>query len=199
MADLEARFSGQPLGLSLAWLSATTPEQQMIALERMLDSCYIRLVDARKHNQDHDEDALSIQVVNMLEAAGVDAAHDRKIGGHCDITVKAMNNFLWIGEAKIHGGYDWLDAGFLQLSSRYGIAQRGRDRGEIIIYHRGKHSADILRKWKIKLEAEHAEVAVTEDKIEPDLYFRTTHKCDASGLDFCTRHKIVPMYFAPKK
>jgi len=135
----------------------------------------------------------------MLEMAGLQATHDTQVGGHCDILVKAKNGFQWIGEAKIHRAYGWIDDGFLQLTKRYGLAQDGRDHGEIIIYHRGRDSARVLKTWKAKLLSERVEVAEVEDRIDGALYFRTLHKCEASGCDFHTRHKIIPLYFNPPK
>ncbi|WP_170515622.1 hypothetical protein [Ruegeria atlantica] len=199
-AVLAKAYEGQPIGQSLAWLGAKTHDQRLLALRPMLEDCYRSLTDNRQVNQGHSEDALSQEIVDMLYRQQVDAAHDRRNGGHCDITVKARDGFFWIGEAKIHGGYQWLFDGFDQLSTRYAVAQFGRDNGEIIIYHRGQNSRLVLENWRDKLLEERSNVELVNDGIESGrLFFETKHNCVASGFDFFTRHTIVPMYHAPAK
>ncbi len=198
--ELLKAFEGQPLGQTLGWISAKTHDQRLIVLRTMLDDCYRCLTDNRQVNQAHSEDALSQEIVDMLVRSQVDARHDNRVGGHCDVTVKARDGFMWIGEAKIHGGYDWLFDGFAQLSTRYGLAQYGRDNGEIIIYHRGGNPKNVLETWRDRLLAERKNVTLVSDGIEKGiLAFETRHVCDASGYNFITRHVIVPMYHAPLK
>lgn len=199
-SDLEAMYSGQPLGQTLAWLGAKTHAQRLIALREMLQDCYRCLTDNRLINQNHSEDALSQEIVDMLCRQQVDAAHDRRVGGHCDVTVKARDGFFWIGEAKIHDGYQWLLDGFDQLSTRYGLAQYGRDQGEIIIYHRGKNSRKVLEHWRDRLFKNKVSVTLLSDEIiHGKLFFETSHKCEASGYTFIIRHTIVPMHHSPAK
>ena len=198
--ELMVIHDGTPFARTLGWLAAKTHKQRLVVLRSMLDDCYLRLTDNRQVNQGHSEDALSLEIVGMLSVSQVEASHDNRIGGHCDITVKARDGFLWIGEAKIHSSYDWLLTGFEQLSTRYGLAQYGRDNGEIIIYHRAANSKGVLEKWRDKLIAERGQVSVVKDEIDQGrLNFETKHNCVASGYDYFTRHVIVPMHHAPEK
>lgn len=199
LSDLILRHEGTPFGLGLAWLATNSHKGRITVLEGLLNDCYRHLSDNRHLNGKQSEDELSTQIVGMLEMAGIQASHDTQVGGHVDILVKAKDGFQWIGEAKIHGAYDWIDDGFLQLSSRYGLAQYGRDHGEVIIYHRGGKSAHVLNTWKAKLLEDRPEVTLVEDRVDPELYFRTTHECEGGGCTFFTRHKIVPLHFKPKK
>lgn len=199
LSELIAMNDGIPTGYQLAWLAAKSHDERIGILEDLLDNCYRHITDNRHLNGSQSEDELSVQIVGMLEMAGLQASHDTQVGGHCDVLVRAKNGFQWIGEAKIHGAYDWIDDGFLQLTKRYGLAEEGRDHGEIIIYHRGRNSAIVLTNWKTKLLSKRPEVTQVEDRIDGALYFRTVHVCKASGCNFYTRHKIIPLYFAPTK
>jgi len=181
---------------------ATDTTQRVRALERLLDRAYRKLVDGRKDFANLSEDGLSNIICTILSTIGIDAKHDVKRGGHVDITVEDhATNFLWIAEAKIHRGASWTDAGFLQLTTRYGRSMRGRDHAEILIYHLegSKPSAAILSDWKEHIEQNYEHVSVVGDHIVPDLYFRTEHACNGSGLPYYVRHTIVPMTHAPEK
>lgn len=193
-------MQGGKLPYSVRWPMAQTHEERFAIVEELLDECYVRLSDGRQHNQTHSEDALTQNVVDMMSAAGVRAERDIQIGGHADIVVRSQDNFLFLGEAKIHRGYKWLFDGFKQLSTRYGLAQLGRDRGEIVIYCRKRDAGLVLRAWQRMLLRERPEVTVVSEDIENGgLNFKTSHVCKASGCNFHIRHKIVPLYFAPQK
>lgn len=199
LADYLKFFGGAPGGRAVRWQIARSHDERLEILEEALAQCYSNLVDTRGLNESRGEDELSMQVANMLSTAGISARHDRHINGHCDIVVDADNGFMWLGEAKVHKDYGWLDDGFLQLSTRYGTAMAGRDRGELIIYHRAGDSLSVLEIWKSRLVAARPEVEVCADIVEPNLFFRTRHKCPNSGCTFHVRHAIIPLMHAPKK
>lgn len=199
LADYLKFFSGTPGGRVIRWQVARTHEERLAVLEEALDDCYSSLVDTRGLNEDRSEDELSMQIANMLCMAGISARHDRHINGHCDLVVEASDGFMWLGEAKIHKDYKWLDDGFLQLSTRYGTAMLGRDRGELIIYHRAGDSIGVLRTWRDRLVTDRPEVEVTSEIAEPSLFFRTRHNCPNSGCSFYVRHTIVPLRHNPGK
>jgi hypothetical protein len=188
-------------GRVLRWAFAPSHDERVSILEEVLGQAYAALVDIRGilAKEDRGEDEISMQVVQMLNAAGISAVHDQHVNGHCDIVINHSSGFRWLGEAKVHKDYGWLDDGFLQLSTRYGTALAGKDHGELIIYHRGGKSATVLEEWKGRLIAAHDLIVVTEDKIDTDLFFRTAHKCANSGCDFYVRHTIIPLQHDPKK
>ncbi|WP_298559383.1 hypothetical protein [uncultured Aliiroseovarius sp.] len=188
-------------GRVLRWVFAASYEERIAVLEEVLSQAYSNLVDIRGiiAKEDRGEDEISMQVVQMLNAAGISAIHDQHVNGHCDIVVDHDSGFRWLGEAKVHKNYGWLDDGFLQLSTRYGTALKGKDHGELIIYHRGGKSATVLKEWKKRLLSSHDIVSVTEDKVDSDLFFRTKHPCVNSGCNFFVRHTIVPLMHDPKK
>lgn len=188
-------------GRVLRWEIAASHDARIQVLEEVLTDAYASLVDVRGvlAKEDRGEDEISMQVVQMLNAAGISAVHDQHVNGHCDIIVEHRSGFRWLGEAKVHKDYGWLDDGFLQLSTRYGTALEGKDHGELIIYHRGGKSAEVLSEWKTRLTDQHQDVIVAEDMILKGLYFRTEHDCANSGCRFFVRHTIVPLQHDPKK
>lgn len=192
-------FGSTAGGRVLRWQFAAKYSDRLVILEEALQQCYSNLVDTRGLDEDRGEDELSMQIVNMLTMSGIPAQHDRHINGHCDIVVDNYSGFMWLGEAKIHKDYGWLDDGFLQLSSRYGTAMEGRNHGELIIYHRAGKSKSVLTEWRDRLLKQHEDVKLTEDIADPKLYFRTKHTCPNSGCDYYVRHSIVPLLHDPKK
>jgi hypothetical protein len=186
-------------GFIIDFLLAPNHERRTDALEKILDFIYNGLVEQRAQNYQLSEDALTVQIVQGLKLLGIQATHDQQNGGHCDITVEAADQYYWIGEAKIHTGYNWLADGFKQLSTRYGVAQPGRNKGEIIIYCKNKDARSVLENWAAKMRSDFPGTEIFEDNIGTSLRFRTQHKCQSSGLNFYTRHRILPLYFKPEK
>ena len=127
------RMHGTPTANSLKWALLLTMEQRYDLLESILESTYGRLIASRQvlPKAKTSEDQLSVQIINMLGSFGISAHHDVQDGGHVDIHVEGPpgSGFLWIGEAKIWDGPKYIEGGFLQLSTRYGTAMDGRDRG----------------------------------------------------------------------
>lgn len=192
-------FPSDVLARMIRWKVAKTPEQRVAIIEEALDDAYGRLIDQRGLARHRSEDELTMQVANMLCHGGIDAHHDRHVNGHCDLVITASNNFLWLGEAKVHGGYDWLDSGFQQLSKRYSSALTGRDHGELIIYHRQGNSREVLEMWQARVAPDGGHVRLVEKLQPPTLSFRTVHACPNTGNDFHVRHVIVPLQHAPTK
>ncbi|MFB7146088.1 hypothetical protein ACWGMK_13270 [Agrobacterium deltaense] len=185
-------------GNFLGYHFASNHEDRLLALETILEHCYDSLVSDRQLSQNFNEDALTTQIVRQLQLIKVEATHDTRTGGHCDIHVTGADRFLWIAEAKIHRDFGWLQKGFAQISTRYGVAGYGRDHGEILIYCRVKEARKILEEWKNRLITARKDVNLVEDLKSPNLHFRTCHQCATSGLPFYIRHRIVPLYWAGK-
>lgn len=195
-----ADFNGGVLPPIIRWQFARSHDDRFEIVEEVLDECYRRLVDGRRNNQDHSEDAMTQHVVDMMATAGIPAEHDPEVGGHVDIVVRANGGFLFVLEAKKHTSYKWLLDGFRQLSTRYGVAQTGRDRGEVLIYCRVQRGDRVLEKWRERLFAAINGLELTEpDDGKGGLYFRTQHTCQSSGSPFKVRHKLVPLYHNPEK
>ncbi len=183
----------------LRWQFASGHEDRLEILEEALAECYSRLVDGRKIDADLGENQLSKQVAQMLSFGGIAARNEQDVNGHCDIVVEGNHGFMWLGEAKVHKSYGWLQDGFSQLSTRYGTAMFGRDHGELIIYYRGGNAIEVLREWKKRLLASDSEIELLEDISNSNLFFRTSNICKNSGCKFFVRHTIVPLSHSPEK
>lgn len=186
-------------GHVLAYHMANDHASRVLALEEVIEYSYISLVKNSHLNQAQSEDELSVTIVEQLKLLAIHASHDTQTRGHCDIHVEGADHFLWIGEAKIHNDYAWLEDGFKQLSTRYATGGYGQDCGEIIIYCRVQNGAAALREWNKRFQEAFKDVEIVEDAIDTRLWFRTRHTCENSGLPFHIRHRLLPMHFNPKK
>lgn len=192
-------IDGTVAARALRWQLAKNSAQRVAIIEEALDDCYSRLVDQRGLARDRSEDELTMQLAHMLCMTGIEARHDQHVNGHCDLVIAARDNFMWLGEAKVHSSYGWLQSGFQQLSTRYGTALAGRDHGEMIIYHRQGNSLSVLEEWQTQVETLGLQTEVLERVAPPKLSFRTRHVCPNSGCHFKVRHVIVPLQHAPQK
>jgi hypothetical protein len=148
-----------------------------------------------RHND--SEDRLTIEIKGLLCCLGYNASHDSKIGGHADLVVR-KNNFIWIGEAKIHSSYDYLWQGFQQLSTRYSIGDSNQRDGGILIYIRSKNTESILQKWRAHLLSKNlAGYACSPCQMRPISFF-SVHTHERSGREFKVRHMPVILHFDPK-
>lgn len=203
IARLRKAYADTPFGASLEYVLAQDYATKLAALQSAVDfAC--NLLEQHKHKKQGadkkglSEDEITVQICEMLEMAGFQAAHDTEIGGHCDIVVKGNNHFLWLAEAKKHDTYDWLDKGFKQLSTRYSTGTMGQDHGEVLIYCYTKDAKTMLVKWREELQARNANLITIDSSTGNALVFHSTHKHASSGLDFHVRHKAIALYWDPK-
>lgn len=185
----------QEIGLAL--ILATCAEDILAQVDRAIDYALQEFSRTPKERQNRSEDALSIDLVTCLKCLGFQASHDTTTGGHCDIVIDGNFNFLWLGEAKIHDGYDWLLKGFEQLDSRYATAIKDQDHGGIVIYHFGERADRVMDKWEAHLRAKRADVNV--DARQPgELVMNTCHIHARTGRPYYVRHVIASLYWNPK-
>lgn len=149
------------------------------------------------------EDRITIDIVGRLKTLSYDAAHERKIGGHVDISVRDNSQgFLWLGEAKIFkGSYAYLYKGFLQLATRYSSGLHKKDCGALLIYIRHESAADIVANWKNALKTRIAkipELTFRDCPDRPDFAWYSTHKHHRSGRPYTMRHIGLVLGFDPK-
>src|SRR5262249_17512116 len=123
LRDLQLMFgTSTPDQIRLNMMFATTHAERVAQVEAAIDWIAQEHSKTRQHRYERDEDALTTDIITDLKALGFDASHDTDYGGHGDIVIEARDDFLWLGEAKIHRDYDWLMKGFLQLDTRYANA-----------------------------------------------------------------------------
>ncbi|SFB30332.1 hypothetical protein [Azotobacter beijerinckii] len=177
----------------------TTYKEFIKILYRDLDEIVGILQENPELRKNDKEDRITIDIVNMLTTMGYDAAHERKIGGHTDVSIRGKNNFLWIGEAKIHGNYDHLTEGFQQLCTRYATGDSNQDYGGLLIYIRNKDAKNVITTWKSRIsDFELDDYTVQDCNQRPDMVFFTTHKHERSGRPFNVKHIGISLYFNPK-
>lgn len=203
VAQLRQNCAGTPLGAGLEYALAQDHAARVAAVQAAVDFACNQLEQHKHKKQGGDkkgisEDELTLQICEMLVMSGFQAEHDADIGGHCDIVIKGRDLFLWLAEAKKHDGYDWLDKGFQQLSTRYSTGMAGQDHGEVLIFCYSRNAKKMLENWRIQLAAKNPSVQTMACSSGNPLLFHSRHKHEASGLDFHVRHKAVALYWNPK-
>jgi hypothetical protein len=110
-------------------------------LYKELDAVIDEIERTASLRQKDGEDHITSDIVLGLRRAGYNATHDAYSKGHADIKV-AQDEFVWLGEAKIHDGYDYLLKGLKQLLSRYAT---GREKGSgLLVYIKGGNASAVL-------------------------------------------------------
>lgn len=186
-----------PLEITLGLIFATSPEDFLPLVNKAVDWASDEFARTPKERQDRSEDGLSIDLVTTLKALGFNASHDTTVGGHCDVVIAEKFGFLWLGEAKIHKGYDWLLKGFEQLDKRYATASASQDQGAIIIYCFGKRVDIVMERWKAHLEASRVDLTFSDDPLSSQ-GFLTTHTHRRTGRDYTVRHIFVSLLWDPE-
>ena len=183
---------------SLALIAATSADDILARVDPAIDHILQEFSRTPKERKDRSEDGLSIDLITSLKHFGFQASHDTTTGGHCDIVIDGRFDFLWLGEAKIHSGYDWLLQGFNQLDSRYATAIQGQDRGGVVIYHKGPRVDQVMDGWAEHLANERPDVTI-EPRKAGDLVMNTRHVHERTGREYHVRHVIVSIHWSPKK
>lgn len=143
------------------------------------------------------EDRITIEIKNSLCLLGYNASHEQKVGGHTDLLIR-KNEYLWIGEAKIHSSYDYLWEGFQQLATRYSVGSNNQKDGGLLIYIRVKDAKQVMEKWKDHLSSKQLSNYSLDSCLKRDLAFFSKHKHDRSGELFRVRHIGITLYFNPQ-
>jgi hypothetical protein len=176
----------------------STYEEFVKVLYEDIDDCVRRIEEDPKVHRYDSEDRLSREIINML-SVWYDASHDELIGGHSDVVVRGPRGFLWVGEAKIHSGYDYMLKGFQQLATRYLRGNPLSDQGALLMYIRNQDCAKVVEKWGETLAGEKLPgYRVEECPSRKELGFRTVHKHRSSGRDVMIRHIGLNVHWDPQ-
>ena len=176
-------------------MAAETNEELLIQVERAVAIALQEMVGNRKYLVGTSEDARTVQLVSMLRMAGFPAVHDRKIGGHTDISISLLDNFLWIAEAKNWRGPAWAFKGLRQLLTRYATGMPGQENGAVILYIDYDEASGFVTKWREALEKLQTE-AHAIGIVQP-LQFSTKHTHVGAGTQFTVKHIGVPLFWGP--
>lgn len=200
LADLIARAAGKP-GAEIAIGLLLMPDYSEFVriVNRAIDISLRRMAENPELRKDRKEDELTIELVTLLRQIDIDAHHEAKVGGHCDITIRGHSDYLWLAEAKRDNqGIDWLYQGFQQLNTRYSTGLPQHDQGGMILY---LYSPNILARmniWQHHLGETHQGIAFTACDNNP-LSFISTHTHERSGLPYRVRHIPLSLHFEPKE
>jgi len=154
------------------------------------------LEDGRKETRKDSEDRLTIQIVSNLKTRGYNASHETQVGGHCDILVEYLD-FRWIGEAKIHSDYAYLDKGFQQLTTRYTTGKANQNQGGLLVYIKIKNACQVMERWENEIKTRNSGLTTYKEDSE-SLSFFSKHIHEASGNEYITKHLAVLLHFDPK-
>lgn len=187
------------LANSILRRTASTYEQFVDVLYKDLDEIVSIFQENPELRFEDTEDRLTIEIVSNLRSMGYNAGHETKVGGHADILVRGKGNSLWIGEAKIHNGYDYLFKGFQQLCTRYSTGDISQDCGGLLIYVKNKDFKSVIDSWKQDIEGRGLDgFSMSDCSNRANFSFFTEHKHERSGTAFKVRHLGISLYFSPR-
>ncbi|WEY37752.1 hypothetical protein [Paraburkholderia sp. SUR17] len=168
-------------------------------LYRDIDQCVAKIEEDPHIRSKDGEDRLTAELIAMLCSRMYDASHDEKVGGHSDIVIRHPAGYLWVGEAKIHKDYAYLEKGFNQLTTRYLPGTPHADEGALIVYVRVADCAGVVSEWRERLSAlvlpEYSDADCERRK---ELGFFSEHKHEGSGRKIRIRHIAVKQHHDPK-
>jgi hypothetical protein len=175
-----------------------TYEEFVSVLYKDIDAIVADVEENPELRQKHSEDSLTIEIKGNLKHMGYNASHETKIGGHADLVVKKQN-WLWIGEAKIHSSYDYLFKGFQQLTTRYSTGSYNDCQGGMLIYIKIGNVEQIMKKWEehLKGKEEVTGLETSQCTVNP-ISFYSTHHHQRTNLLFKVRHIPFNLYFSPE-
>lgn len=196
LSDLLNRARSSPaFGIQLRIQAAETNADLLKQVDRAVAYAVREMVANRKHKQKLTEDQRTVEIVSLLKTLGLPAIHDAEIGGHTDISISMLEDFIWIAEAKNWRGSAWAFKGFRQLLTRYATGLPGQDNGAVLIYFEQPDAAGLMTKWRTNLSKLQSDTHLIED-VRP-LQFATRHTHIGAGTPFSVQHIGVPLYWKP--
>lgn len=199
VAELMARAAGNTSAEIVLELLLLPDYAEFVALiNRAVDMSFQRMAENPELRKDRTEDQLTIELVTLLRQLGLDAAHEAKVGGHCDVTVRGPSGYMWLAEAKRHNQtMDWIYQGFQQLNTRYSTGLPTHDHGALILYLYRANALGQMSDWQAHLGGKQQGIVFANCPLNP-LAFVSTHTHDRSGLPYHVRHIPLSLHFAPQ-
>lgn len=145
--------------------------------------------------QDLNEDRITFHIISQYNAIGFQAQHGVMIGGHVDISI-SYEEYLWLGEAKIHSSYTTLQKGWEQLTSRYSTGMADEDDGAFLIYNFNADALSVTKAWREHLISNYPGLEFEFD--DADLNFSTKNTHVRSGRPYYVTHYNIPLHHDPK-
>lgn len=199
LGDLLARARGNVAAeIAIELLLVPDYEQFVVLINRAVDRALRLMAENPELRKERSEDDLTIELVTLLKMASIDANHDTKVGGHCDVVVRGQPDYLWQAEAKKHrSDYAWLFQGFQQLNTRYATGAQHQDAGGFIIYSYLPRVDKMMSRWREHLGSNLSGISFEECTLSP-LCFLSSHAHDRTGRALRIRHIPLSLYFEPK-
>ncbi|MEI2429056.1 hypothetical protein RDV84_23830 [Lysobacter yananisis] len=183
-------------------LTISTHEEFVESVEIDLERIIRGLESGAAVREEDGEDRLTEEIINCLCQLSYIAAHDENYNGHSDVVVRwKQKEFVWIGEAKIHSGYDYLWDGFLQLTTRYSTGTNSCNHGGMLVYIRNVDANSVVHRWNEELNTrafDDGEKVAAHVDSKNSLRLTSTHKHKKSGLPYVTRHFGVVLHVGPE-
>lgn len=193
---LSVTGGNEPVQISIRLQLAKHHDELLALVRRSIDWVAIQMMQTPQFYFERTEDELSDVVIKMLIPLGFNATHDTQFGGHCDIVISGRDNFLWIAEAKIHSGYDWLFKGYLQLTTRYSTGIASQSNGEMIVFIRQPRIDLVMKKWLGELRQRVPEISILESKSSSPVFI-SEQPHQRTGIAFSVRHVPISVFFQP--
>ncbi|MFC4158253.1 hypothetical protein [Chitinimonas lacunae] len=200
LAYLEGLFATRPALKNTFRLHFLENHEDFLGcLHNDLEQIITDMQERKQFYFDKSEDELSNHILFGLRQKQYDAEHEPSIGGHCDLVVRSpCRQYLWLGEAKLDRGPEWINQGFEQLCNRYSTGEPSQDVGGLLIYCRGMKSTKILQNWRAKLRSRSLEDFKDWDcPLKKHLSFYSSHTLPSTGLPYTIRHRVVTLHFNP--
>lgn len=166
-------------------------------LYKEIDRVICQIQENLELRQNDKEDRLTIDIRDQLRSLGYGAEHDTKIGGHVDLIVR-KDNLLWLGEAKVYRGENYLWEGFQQLTTRYSTGDFNQNSGGLLIYIFADDAQTIMGKWQTYLLNKNLPNYSCKSCEPRSLAFISSHRHERSGQPFHVKHIPVLLHFDPK-
>jgi hypothetical protein len=199
LAGLRARIVGNvPAEIMFELLLVPDYEAFVRLIDRSVDHALGLMAENPELHKKRSEDELTIELINLLRMLNLDATHETKAGGHCDITIKGTNNYSWMAEAKKHkNSYPWLYQGYQQLATRYTTGNVGQDSGALIIYSYAERIDQMMARWKAHLAGQDKAIAFEDCSLNPACFISMQEHA-RTGRPLRVRHVPLSLYFDPK-
>lgn len=165
------------------------------------DKIIVRNLESSKNLIIEDEDQISDRIVEMLYALNYTASRESSNNGNVDVTV-ALNEYVWLAEAKIYNSNPYLMDGFRQLTTRYASSSsKDYNKGGFLIYNFRAKTKQLLDTYrtesKLIFESEYTAFS-QHDSASRLLWFYTKHEEQSAGLEYTVKHIPFSFFFEPK-
>jgi hypothetical protein len=142
------------------------------------------------------EETITAHLLTPLQFAGIRAYHNRLINGNVDLTIE-VNNYRWLGEAKVYRQTSSAEEGFAQLVTRYSKGRSTESKCGLILYLYENQAKTKMDNWHTHLKSLGYKDLTTKTGNDR-LCFYSNHTHEVSGLPFECKHLPVLLNFNPK-